>query len=111
MYATAWEFVFGKPICDIEPDEQNQSNTCAVFVESDRTDSETCTTPGTVRKTSPKFSPQKHGIYEGTDTDPYTSANVETNSTRMKANFVNPHGTKYDLRHNSKSNCNEDDRY
>ena len=64
-----------------------------------------------MQEDSPEVFLHTDEIVDGTDTDHYKEPNAETYSEKLSPTDVNPRNTEYYLRHNLKSNCNDDYRY
>ena len=80
-------------------------------MQSDLPIQEVWNTPGTAQERSLEIFPPTEELYDVTDTYPYMEPNAETNSEQANNIPTNPRGWKYNLRHNSKPNCNDDYRY
>ena len=67
-------------------------------------------TPGTAQECSPEIFPQLEHLCDVTDTYPDMTPDLETSPEQSNSSPTNPRSSKYNLRHNSKPNCNDDYR-
>ena len=111
LYARAWESEYGTPIFNNGQHEPDSDNSTEITVRHDLAYDETCTIPVIIQEDSPEILPHTDEVVDGTDTDHYVEPDAETNSEQLSPTNVNPRSTKYDLRQNSKPNCNDDCRY
>ena len=68
-------------------------------------------TPGTTHECSPEIFLQTEELSDVTNTYPDTEPDAEENLEQPEGSPTNPRSSKYNLRHNSKPNCNDDYRY
>ena len=68
-------------------------------------------TPGIIPESSPEIIPQPDGSYDGRDVDHDTQSDAVISVQQLNPTPTNPRSSKYDLRHNPKSNCDHDYRY
>ena len=80
-------------------------------VQSDSSTEEMRNTSENSHVCSPEISPNTDELGDVTDTYPHMEPNVETNSEQPQNSPTNPRSSKYNLRHYSKPNCNNDYRY
>ena len=111
LYARAWESEYETSIFDNDQQEPHSGNSPEVTVRHDLPNDETCTTPGTIQEDSPEILPHTDEIGDGTDTDHYMEPDAEVDVEPFSPTHINPRSTKYDLRHNLKPNCNDNNRY
>ena len=111
LYARLWESEYETPTFDNGQHEPESGNSLEVTVGHDLSKDETCTIPGTIQEDSPEVLSHTDEIGDGTDTDHYMEPDAEVNGEPFSPTNINPHSTKYDLRHNCKPNCNDDYRY
>ena len=111
LYARTWECDFEHPIFDAENDNAAPPNQQEILVQSDLSTVEMRNTPGNPHVCSPEISTKTHEPGDVTDTYPHMEPDVETCSDRPQNGPTNPRSSKYNLRHNPKPNCNDDDRY
>ena len=55
--------------------------------------------------------PQADRSYDGTDMDHYMQSDADTSVEQPNPTPTNPRSSKFDLRHNPKTNCNDDYSY
>ena len=111
LYARAWEYDFEQPIFDAENDNEAPTNSLEIPVQSDFSAKEMRNTPGNPHVCSPDIFPDSDQLGDVTDTCPHVEPNVGTSSEQQGNSPSNPRSSKYNLRHNPKSNCNDDYRY
>ena len=68
-------------------------------------------TPGTIPENSPEIIPQTDRSYDRTDTDHYMQPDADTSLEQPLPTPTYLRSSKYDLRRNTKPNCNDDYRY
>ena len=110
-HARAWESKYEAPIFDKGQHEPNADNSLEITVRHDLPNEETCTILGTKHKGSPNIFSQIFEVGDGTDTDHYMESDAELNSEQLSPTDIILSCTKYDLRHNLTTNCNDDYRY
>ena len=108
LYARAWEYDFEQPIFDAENDNEAQTNSQEIPVQSDFSTEEMRNTPGNPHVCSPDFFPNSHELGDVTDTCPHMEPDVDTSSEQPQNSPTNPRSSKYTLRHNPKPICNDD---
>ena len=82
-----------------------------ITIRSEQTADEMRTTPGTIPANSPEIIPHTDGSCDGMDVDHDMQPPGDPSVDQLDPTPTNPRSSKYDLRHNPKSNCNEDYRY
>ena len=105
LYARAWECEYDKPIFDCDPDNLVSPNSHEITVRSGEAADETRSTPGTIQEDSSDILPH------AADTDHYMQPDANNSVEQIDPMHTNPSSSKFDLRHNPRSNCNEDHRY
>ena len=111
LYARAWECEYDTPIFDSDRDNLVTPTSPEITVRSEKATDETRSTPpGTTRESSPEIIPQVDNSYDGTDTDHYMQPDAVTKVEQIDPTPTNPRSSKYDLRHNPRPNCNDDNR-
>ena len=108
LYARACECDYERLIFDAKYDNATPPNSPASVKQSDLSTEETWKTPGTARERSRETFPQTEESCDLTDTYSFIEPDVETNSEQPNKIPTNPRGSKYNLRHNPKPNCNDD---
>ena len=63
------------------------------------------------KRIPPEIFPHTDKVGDGTDTDHHLEPDAETNSEQLSPTDVKRRSTRYDLRHNPKPNCNDENRY
>ena len=111
LYARAWDCEYDKPIFDSDRDNLKIANSPEVTVRSGEAADETRSTPGTIQEDSSDTLPHIDEIEEGTNTDHYMQPDADTIVEQIDLMPTNLRSAKYDLRHNLRSNCNDDYRY
>ena len=111
LYARAWEYDFEQPIFDAKNDKTAPPNLQEFPLQSNYSTEEMRKTPGNPHVCSPEIFPCTDKVSDVTDTCPHMEPDVESNSEHTENCPTNPHSSNYNLRHNSKANCNDDDRY
>ena len=111
LYARAWERDYEKTISDNSHDNAVLPNSYEISVASDLPKNEMSNNPGTIRKNSPEFFFQADKSCDITDTDHYMEPDTDTSVEQKNPTPTNPRNSKYDLRHKSGANCNDDHRY
>ena len=111
LYARAWECEYDEPIFESEYNNLATPSSSEITIRSEQTSEEMRNTPRTIRENSPEIIPQPHRSYDERDTDHDTQADADTSVEQIDPTSTNPRSSKYDLRQNPKSNCNDDNRY
>ena len=111
LYARACEYDFEQPIFDAEKDNEAPTNSQEIPVQSNFSTEEMRNTPGEPHVCSPEIFPNSDELGDVTDTCPHMEPHVDTSSEQPQNSPTNPRSSKYNLRHNSKPNCNDDYRY
>ena len=111
LYARAWEYDYDQPNFDAENYNTAPPNPQENPVQSDFSTEELRNTPGDSHECSPESFPHTDGVSYVTDTYPHMEPDVESSSAQTGNSPTNPCSSKYNLRHNPKSNCNDDYRY
>ena len=111
LYARAWEHDFEQPIFDDENDNAVPPNQREIPIQSDLSTGEMRSTRGTTHECSPGIFPPADGASDVADTDTQMEPDVGISSEQRENSPSNPRGSKYNLRHNLKPNCNDDYRY
>ena len=86
-------------------------NSPEITVRSEKAADDTSSTPGTTRESSPEIIPQVDNSYDGTDTGHYMQPDADTSVEQIDPTLTNLCSSKYHLRHNRRSNCNDEYRY
>ena len=110
-YAKAWECEYDKPIFDSDRDNMVIPNSPEVTVRPAEAADEMKSYPGTIQEDSSETLPHTDEISDGTNTDHYMQPDADTSVEQNDPTPTNPRCSKYDLRHNSRPNCNDDYRY
>ena len=111
LYTRAWECEYEKPFSDSDYKNMLKPTSPEMTVRFEEVADEKKSTPGTIRENSPEIIPQTNKSYDGTDTDHYRQPDADTSLEQPDSTPTNPRGSKYDLHHNPKPNCNDDYRY
>ena len=111
LYARAWECDYEQPIFDAENDNPAPPNLQEIPLQSDFSTEEMRNAPGNPHVSSPEIFPCTDEVNDVTHTCPHMEPDVETSSEQPGNSPINPRSSKYNLRHNPKSNCNDDCRY
>ena len=111
FYARAWECEHDEPKFDSNHNNLSTPPPPEITIRSKQAADEIRSTPGIIPGNSPKIAPQPDGSYDGRDVDHDTQPHGDTSVEQLEPTPTNPRCSKYDLRHNSKPNCNEDYRY
>ena len=111
LYARARECDYDKPIFDSDRDNTVIPNPPEVLVQPEEAADEIRSTPGTIQKDSSETLPHTDEIDDGTDTDHYVQPDADNSVEQIDPRPTNPRSSKFDLRHNSRPNCNGDYRY
>ena len=111
LYARAWEYDLEQPIFDDEKDNAAPPNLQEIPLQSDFSTEEMRNTPGNPHVCFPQIFRDTGEVNDVTDTCPHMEPDVETSSEQPQDSPTNPRGSKYNLRHNPKPNCNDDYRY
>ena len=111
LYARAWEDDFEQPIFDAENDKAAPSNLQEIPLQSEYSTEEIRNTPGNPHVCSPLIFPFTDEVSDVTERCPHMEPDVESSSEQPENSPTNPRSSKYNLRHNSKPNCNDDYRY
>ena len=80
-------------------------------VQSDLSTEELRITPGTAQECFPEIFPQTEQLFDVTDTYPDMEPEVETSPEQPNKSPTNPRSSKYNLRHNPNTKCNDNYRY
>ena len=110
LYARAWEYDFEQPIFDAENDKAAPPNIQEIPLQSDYSTEEMRNTPGNPHVCSPEIFPCTDEVSDVTDTCPHMEPEVDSSPEQPENSPINPRSSKYNLRHNSKPNCNDDYR-
>ena len=111
LYARAWECEHDEPIFDSDYNNLATPSPLEVTIQSKQAADEMRNTPGIKPENSPEIISQPDGSYDGRDVDHDTQPDADTSVKQLDSTPTNPRGSKYDLRHNPKPNCNDDYRY
>ena len=114
LYARAWEYDFEQPIFDAENDNAVPPNNAVqreIPVQSDFSTEEMRNTPGNPHVCSPEVFPNTDELGDVTDTYPHMKPGVKISPELPQNSPTNPRGSKYNLHHNPKPNCNDNYRY
>ena len=111
LYASAWECDYEQPIFDAEDDTEAPANSQEIPVRTDFSTEEMRNTPGEPHVCSPEIFPSTDDDSDVIDRCPHKEPDVGTSSEQPQNSPTNPRGSKYNLRHNLKPNCNDDYRY
>ena len=111
LYAKEWEYNFEQPIFHAENDKAAAPNLHELPLQSDYSTEEIRDTPVNPHVCSPEIFPCTDEVSDVTDTCPHMEPDVESSSEQQENSPANPRSFKYNLRHNPKPNCNDDDRY
>ena len=105
LYARVWEYDYEQPILDPENKNVAPPNSHEIPIQSDFSTEEMRNTPGTAQEYSPESLNQTDEGSDVTDTYPRMEPDAESGSEQQKNTPTNPRSSKYNLHHNSKSNC------
>ena len=108
LYARAWECEYDEPIFDSDYNILATPSPPEITIRSEQAADEMRNTPGIIAGNSPEIIPQPEGSYDGRDVDHDTQPDADTSVEQPDSTPTNPRSSKYDLRHNSKPNCNDD---
>ena len=113
LYARAWECEYEKPTFDSDYSNLVTPNSPEITVRSEEAADEMRSTPGSIRENSPEIIPHTDRSYDitDTDTDHYMQLDADTSVEQPEPTPSNPRSSRYDVRHNSKTNCNDDYRF
>ena len=111
LYASALEHDFEQPIFDAENDNAVPPNQRENPVHSDSSTEETRNTRGSTHECSPENFPPTDDSSDVADTYTHVEPDVGTSSEQQGNSPCNPRSSKYNLRHNTKLNCDDDYRY
>ena len=111
LYARAWECEYDEPMFDSDHSNLAVPSPPEITVRSEQTADEMRNNPGIIPENSPEIIPQPDGSYDERDVDRDTQPDADTSVEQFDPMPTNPRSSKYDLRHNSKPNCNDDYRY
>ena len=111
LYARAWECEYDEPIFDSDYNNLPIPSSPETTVRSEQAADEMRSTPGTKPQSSPESIRRPDGSHDGMDTDHDMQPDANTSVVQLEPTPTNPNSSKYDLRHNSKSKCNDDYRY
>ena len=111
LYARAWEYDYEQPIFDAENNNAAPPISQENPIHSDFSMEEIRNTPGTTHECSPEIFPQTDEVSDVTGTYPHMEPDVESSSEQPGNSPTNSRSSKCNLRHNTKSNCNDDYRY
>ena len=111
LYARAWECDYEQPIFDAENGNETPPNSAEFPVQSDVSTEEKRNRPGTAKECSPENFPAREETCDVTDTYPNMETDVEISSEQPNSSPTKPHSSKYTLRHNPQTNCDDDYRY
>ena len=111
LYARTWECEYDRPIFDSDSDNLVTPNSPEITVQSEQAADEMRSPPGTIQEDSSEILSHTDEIDDETDTDHYMQAEVDNSVEQIDPTPTNPRSSKYDLRHNSRPNCNDDYRY
>ena len=111
LYERAWEYDYSQPIFDNQNDKAEAPNSQEVLVQPGCSTEEMRNTPGKPHVCSPELFPNTDELGDVTDTCPHMELDVETSSEQPRNTPTNTRSYKYNLRHNTKPNCNDDYRY
>ena len=111
LYARAWEYDYEQPIFDVENNNAAPPNSQEIPIQFDVSTEEMRNTPGTTHECSPEIFPQRIEVSDVTDTYPHMERDAEPSSEQPENSPTNHRSSKYNLCHNPKPNCNDDNRY
>ena len=111
LYARAWECEYDEPILDSDYKNLATPSSPEITIRSEQAADELRSTPGTRLEKSPEIIPQPETTYDGRDVDHDRQPDADTSVEQPDSTPTNPRSSKYDLRHNPKTNCNDDYRY
>ena len=111
LYARAWEYDYEQPIFDAENNNTTPPNSQEIPIHFDFSTEEMRNTPGATHECSPEVFLQTDELSDVTDMYPHMQPDVEASSEQLETSPTNPRGSKYTLRHNPNSKCNDDYRY
>ena len=111
LYARAWEYDFEQPIFDVANNNKAPPNQREILPQSDFSTEEMRNTPGNLHVSSREIFPNADEASDVADTCPHMEPDADTSSEQPQNSPTNPRSSKYNLRHNTKPNCNDDYRY
>ena len=111
LYARAWECEFDEPIFDGDYNNLATPSPPEITIRSEQAADEMRNTPGIIPGKSPEIIPQPDGSYDGKEMDHDMQPDADTSVEQPDSTPTKPRSSKYDLRHNSNPNCNDDYRY
>ena len=110
LYARAWECEYDEPIFDSDHNNVASPSPPESTIRSEQTADELRSTLGIIPGISPGNNPQPDGSCDGRNVDHDTQPDADLSVEQPDPTPTNPRGSKYDLRHNPKPNCNDDYR-
>ena len=111
FYARARECKNEKSIFDSDYNNPKKPISPEIAVQPEGAADEMSTIPGTRREIFLELFPQANRSCDGTDTNHNMQPDAETSAGEPDPLPTNPRSSKYDLRHNLKTKCNDDYRY
>ena len=111
LYARAWECEYDEPIFDSDYNNSATPSPHEITIRSEQTADEMRNTPGITPENPPEIIPQPDGSPDGRDVDRNMQPDADMSVEQLDPMPTNPLSSKYDLRHNPKPNCNDDNRY
>ena len=111
LCARAWECEEDEPIFDSDYNNLAPTSPPESTVRSEQAADDMKSTPGIVPGNSPEITFQPDGSYDGRKMNRDTQPDADMSVEQPDPTPTNPRSSKNDLRHNPKSNCNDDYRY
>ena len=111
LFARAWEYDYEQPTSDAKKSNPAPPNSQENPVQSDFSTEEMRNTPRTTHDCSPENFSQTDEVIDVTAPYPHMEPDVETSSEQPENILTNSRSSKYNLRHNSKPDCNDDYKY
>ena len=111
LYARAWEYDFEQPIFGAKNDKAEPPKLQEIPLKTDYSTDELRNTPGNPHVCSPEIFPYTGDVNDVTYACPHMQPDAETSSEQSQNSPTNPRSSKFNLRHNSKPNCNDDYRF
>ena len=111
LYARTWECEYKKTIFDAGKDSATPLNSPEIPVQSDLSIDQTWNTPGAAQECSREIFLLREELYDATNKYLGMEPDAETNSEQPNNSPTKPSSWEYNLHHNPKPNCNDNDRY
>ena len=111
LYARTWVCEYEKPICDAEDNNAMSPISSETPTQSDVSIEEMRNTPRTAQECSPEIFPHPEHLCDVTSTYPDIEPDLVISWEQPNKSPTKTSSSRYNLRHNTEPDCNDDNRY